>query len=578
MKSFLLLFASLGLLIGNVAAPCLAQDVAQVGSEATPAHAAYSTKGMVASVHPLATNAGVRVLEEGGNAIDAAVAVALTLGVVDSHNSGIGGGCFILIRRANGEVLAIDGREMAPGLAHDSLYIVDDKPRPDLSQTGPLAVGTPGALMGYNEALKKAGTRTLADLINPAADLADDGFIVTRGFASVLRSKASDLRKFEGSKQALLKPDGSAYSAGERMKQPDLANTYRSIASEGIDWFYQGPFAERVGAWMKDNGGILSADDFEAYRVVFREPIRSTYRGYEIIGFPPPSSGGVHVAQMLNMLEQFDLPDLYRDDPVTFVHLVSESMKLAFADRAFWLGDSDYVDVPRGLVDPEYARELAKRIDREKTIKVESHGHPPSLDDPFFGKHTTNLSVVDSQGNWVSITQTVNTSFGSKVVVPGTGVVLNNEMDDFAIAPGVRNAFGLVGSDANSVQAGKRPLSSMSPTIVLKGGEPILTVGAAGGPKIITQVLLTIIRHLDGGETLPDAVAAPRFHHQWSPDRLIVESSAPEEWTKALVAMGHRVNRSGTVGVTQAIGYSEDGKTFVGVHDPRVEGKAAGPR
>ncbi len=324
---------------------------------------------------------------------------------------------------------------------------------------------------------------------------------------------------------------------------------------------------------MRGHGGLLTAEDFRQYQVKLRTPLRSSYRGYEIVGFPPPSSGGVHVAQILNILENFPLADA---SPPDRVHLVAEAMKRAFADRAYWLGDPDFAQVPRGLIDQSYAARLAKQIDTARAVRVSGHGQPPAWQTDVFGKHTTHIAAADAAGNWVAITTTVNTPFGSKVIVPDTGVMMNNQMDDFSIQPGVPNAFGLVGAEANAVAAGKRPLSSMSPTIVLKDNRPVMTLGAAGGPRIISQVVLTIIRCVDCGMSLPEAVAAPRVHHQWSPDRLYVEATLDAAVVKALKARGHQVSLMPYAGVTQAIGISADGQNLIGVHDPRVPGRAAG--
>jgi gamma-glutamyltranspeptidase/glutathione hydrolase len=347
------------------------------------------------------------------------------------------------------------------------------------------------------------------------------------------------------------------------------------VAEHGIDWFYRGPLATMDGDWMAANGGILTAADFAAYEAKIREPLESSYRGRTIVGFPPPSSGGVHVAQILNILEQFDLSEIAQRDPVEATHIVCEAFKLAFADRAYWLGDADFVDVPRGLIDQGYAEQLAALIDRQRAIDVAKHGSPPNWRQDLFGRHTTHIAAADTAGNWVAITATVNTAFGSKVVVPGTGVVLNNEMDDFSIYPGMPNAFGLVGAENNSVAAGKRPLSSMSPTIVLdREGQPTLTVGAAGGPKIITQVVLTILRTIDFGRPLSDAVAGPRFHHQWRPNVVIYERGLDANVVEGLRQRGHNVEEIGSGGRTQAIARGE-GK-LIGVADPRGNGTAAG--
>jgi gamma-glutamyltranspeptidase/glutathione hydrolase len=347
------------------------------------------------------------------------------------------------------------------------------------------------------------------------------------------------------------------------------------MAEHGTDWFYRGEFAEEVARWMAAHGGILTAADFAAYEPVEREPLVTTYRDWQIVGFPPPSSGGIHVAQILNILEPFDVAGEFQRDTVRGTHLMIEAMKLAFADRAYWLGDADFAAVPRGLVDKQYAQELAKRIDLSKAAPVPSHGQPPQHEDDVFGKHTTHITAVDSAGYWVAITATVNTTFGSKVIVPGTGIILNDEMDDFSSQPGVPNAFGLVGAENNSIAPGKRPLSSMSPTIVLDSkGEPVLTVGAAGGPKIITQVLLALVSTLDLKKDLQTAIATPRFHHQWQPDSVLLEEAVPQNIVDGLKALGHKIEMIDRSGVAQGIAKTESGE-LVGVHDPRVPGKAA---
>ena len=535
-----------------------------------------STENMVASVHPLATAAGLRAFEKGGNAIDAAVATALMLGVVDSFNSGIGGGCFVLIRTADGALIAIDGREMAPAAAERDMYLRNGVADPQLSQTGPLASGVPGALAAYFESASQFGKLQFSDLILPAAETAAQGFAISEGYEARLKSEQTALARFPGSAAIFLKADGTVFSTGELLIQTDLANTYRQIAKHGPSWFYNGPFATATEAWNAKNDGILTARDFANYQTVRRQPIRTTYRGFEVIGFPPPSSGGVHVAQILNILENFDLSALAQDDPAIFKHVVAEAMKQAFADRAFWLGDPDFVNVPIGLIDKKYAKTMADRIDIKRVTAIDSHGIPPAADAKFFEKHTTHIAAADRAGNWVAITTTLNTSFGSKVVVPGLGVMMNNQMDDFSIAPGIPNAYGLVGGENNAVTAGKRPLSSMSPTIVLKDGVPVLTVGAAGGPQIISQVLGTILQHLDAGLPIEKAVAAPRLHHQWSPDRLLVESTTEDAICKKLTSLGHVVEKSPAVGITQAIAWDPATGLFTGVADPRTTGRAAG--
>lgn len=538
--------------------------------------AAEAKHGMVATVHPLATDAAVKVLETGGNAIDAAVAAGLTLGVVDGHNSGIGGGCFMLVRTADGKLYALDGRETAPAAAGRDMYVIDGKADTELSQTGPLAVGIPGSIAVYEYALQHFGNKKLADVILPAADLAETGFVIDDGYAKKLLVTAKKLARFPGTARILLKPDGLPWANGETLKQPDLARTYRALASEGSSWFYRGDFAKVVGQWMKSNGGIISDADFRNYEMKLREPLVTSYRGYTIVGFPPPSSGGVHVAQILNILSRFKISDLESQSAALRVHLMSEAMKLAFADRAYWLGDPDFVNVPRGLIDQGYADELAKKIDLTRALQNVEHGMPPHADDEIFGKHTTHIAVADDKGNFVALTQTVNTAFGSKVIVPGTGVILNNQMDDFSIQPGVPNAFKLVGNEANAIAPGKRPLSSMSPTIVLdRQGKPFMTVGAAGGPKIITQVVLAISNVIDLHDDLDTAVKRPRFHHQWSPDELWIEDTFAQEMRDKLVAMGHKLDVNQPQGATQAIVVKPDGG-LVGISEPRLSGKAAG--
>ncbi len=543
------------------------------------AHEAVSEKGMVATGHALATEAGVQVLREGGNAVDAAVAAALTLGVVDGNNSGLGGGCLILIRSSDGRLIAIDGREMAPAAATKDMFVRDGKAVSTASQTGPLAVGVPGALAAYELAIEKCGRMKLERLLVPGIAHARDGFPIGRGLAAAIAGTARELAKFPGSKAIFLHRNGTPLRVGERLVQTDLANTYQQIAKRGSDWFYRGEISKAVGDWMTANGGILTAADFAAYQPKLREPLETPYRGYRIIGFPPPSSGGIHVAQVLNILEPFDLRAIEQRNPAEATHLLTEAFKLAFADRAHWLGDSDFVSVPRGLITKAYARELTARIDPAATKDVPTHGSPPNWRQDVVGRHTTHIAAADAAGNWVAITATVNTAFGSKVVVPGTGVVLNNEMDDFSIMPGVPNAFGLVGAENNAVAPGKRPLSSMSPTIVLdSAGKPTLTVGAAGGPKIITQVLLTIIRYLDYEQPLAEAATAPRFHHQWRPNRVLCEQDLGAPLIEGLRQRGHAIEEvsAGSSGRTQAIALDADGK-LLGVADPRGDGAAGGP-
>jgi gamma-glutamyltranspeptidase/glutathione hydrolase len=540
------------------------------------AHAriARAKNGMIATVHPLATQAAVDMLAQGGNAIDAAIMAGLMLGVVDGHNSGIGGGCFILIHTADGQTIAIDGRETAPAAAHRKLFHRDGKPLTELSQDGPLAAGVPGALAAYELALRKYGRLPMRTMLAKSADVAESGFSLTAQDVSRINSVKRVFGKYPAAAAIFLNADGNSYPAGTLLKQPDLARTYRAIAEGGIDWFYRGLFAAQTAEWMGQNGGIMTEQDFADYRAIERQPLRTSYRDCTILGFPPPSSGGVHIAQMLKMLESFDLGKMHRDDPANWYHHVAEAMKLAFADRAFWLGDPAFAKVPKGLIADSYARQLALRIVPDKAISVPRHSVPEDAAENVFEKHTTHISTADAAGNWVAMTQTVNTTYGCKVVVPGLGVVLNNEMDDFAIAPGVANAFGLLGSEANEVAPGKRPLSSMSPTIVLREGKPILSVGAAGGPRIISQTLMMLLRKIDLEMSVADAIVAPRIHHQWRPDQLVVSEPLSPEIRDELIRRGHILQANAGIAVVQ--GVERDSSSFVGAHDPKVPGLAAG--
>ncbi len=534
--------------------------------------------GMVASAHPQATKAGVDALRSGGNAVDAAVAVGLTLGVVDGHNSGIGGGCFMMIRLANGEFVLLDGREKAPSKAHRDMFLRDGKADTEMSQTGALASGVPGEIAVFDYAVKNHGKKAFAELLLPAAKLAEEGFPLNPIYASRLKSTAGILERFPASKAVFL-PDGKPLQKGELLRQVDLGKTYRAMAEHGADWFYRGPFAKLTEDWMLTNGGIMTAQDFADYRIEIRKPIRSKFRQYDLVSFPPPSSGGVHVAQMLQILEHFDLKSF---GEAQRRHVIAEAMKLAFADRAHWLGDPAFAKVPRNLVSVEYAASLAKKIDVEKAGKVETHGTPRDATTVLFGdeasddRHTTHFSVVDKDGNWVSCTATVNTGFGSKVIIPGTGVLMNNEMDDFSAQPNVANYFGLIGAEANAVAPGKRPLSSMSPTIVLQNGEPIIAVGAAGGPRIITCVLQELIFMLELGMTPMQAVAEPRFHHQWFPQELMYEKQVSRDLVESLEKKGHKMKELTSSSTSHIVAKNPAGPGFIGAADPRGDGSSEG--
>jgi gamma-glutamyltranspeptidase/glutathione hydrolase len=530
---------------------------------------ARGEKGAAASVNPIASELAIKVLKDGGNAVDAAVAMGLMLGVVDPHNAGLGGGCFLLIRKPDGEFVALDGRECAPATATRETFIRNGKADPKLSQIGPLAAGVPGALAAYSQAIERFGRKKLNELIAPAADLAEQGFPLDTADARRLNAHESDFKSDAGASAIYVRPD-RPWQAGDVLKQGDLATTYRNIGEHGLDWFYRGEFAKTVGTWMAANGGLMTAEDIAQYKVIERVPVRGTYRDHEIVSFPPPSSGGIHVFQILQMLERFNLREL---EPAVRAHVVAEAMKIAFADRAHWLGDPDFAKVPRGLVRKDYATELSERITLDHIASVEKHGEPPDAASDVFKKHTTHFSVADADGWWVACTATINTPYGSKVVVPGTGLLLNNEMDDFSLEPGVPNFFGLIGAEANAVEPRKRPLSSMSPTVVLREGKPILALGAAGGPTIITQTVWNLIGVLDLNLELDAALAAPRIHHQWRPDEVRLERDFPTDVREKLKAFGHTLNVVDSIGASNAVGW-RDG-TFTAASEPRTASGAA---
>jgi gamma-glutamyltranspeptidase/glutathione hydrolase len=523
--------------------------LAPVFAEGAYARRSADGKAAVASVNPLATQAGIDALEKGGNAVDAALAMAFMLGVVDSHNSGIGGGCFILAHLADGRIVALDGREMAPAKAHRDMYIHNGELQPNLSREGALAAGVPGSVAVYYELQRIAGKLDFSDVILPAAQVAENGFAIDKVMAARLQRTQASLEKFPSTAHIFV-PEGKLLVEGEQLVQKDLALTYRKLAEQGPSYFYRGEFAQQVNDWMRENGGILSLEDLAAYKAFYRQPIKTQFMGYQVYGFPSPSSGGVHVAQILGMLE---LLGFAQQNEEQRYHSLIEVHKRAFADRAHWMGDTDFVDVPRNLISTEYLKSRVATIsDRAVTHSV-TFGLPENAERELFDRHTTHLTAADQEGNWVAITTTLNTSFGSKVVIPGTGVLLNNQMDDFVAQPGQPNAFGLVGSEANRIEPGKRPLSSMSPVIVLKDGQPVLTAGAAGGPTIISQVAQTLVNVLALEMPIKQAMLRARIHHQWKPDMVFIDGYAAQELQAALEARGHKLKDWPRFGGTQAI-------------------------
>ena len=538
---------------------------------------------VAATVHPLASNAALKVYQNGGNAIDAAIAAALCLGVVDGHNSGLGGGCLMLIRTQGGAIHAIDGRETAPAAASETMYLRNGKPVAELSQTGSLACAVPSQIAALKLAHDKLGTLKWASLFEPAIEAAENGYAIGLATHNAISSERENLSNYEASKAVLLKPDGSVPKVGEVLRQPDLAKTLENIAKYGPGWFYAGDFAKSAVEYLDKHAGVLTLQDFGNYKAIERTAVRTSYRGNQVIGFPTPSSGGIHIAQMLNMLETFDVAKIYAKSKAEFFHLLAECMKRAFADRAHWLGDSDFVDVPKFLIDPGYAATLVQQMSLDKASSSIVHG---SMEADVDKKHTTHLATADSKGNWVALTSTVNTTWGCKVMIPGTGVMLNNQMDDFSISPGVPNAFGLVGSANNAIAANKRPLSSMSPTIVLsKDGTPMLSCGAAGGPKIINATLQNIVRCIDLNQPIDQAIASARVHQQWRPDIVYHEpnlgglrqplnenGNEKNEVTEHLTSLGHPLMVSSSLAIAQGIQMTPRG--LLAATDPRTDGQA----
>jgi gamma-glutamyltranspeptidase/glutathione hydrolase len=506
------------------------------------------------------------VLRRGGNAIDAAVATGLVLGVVDQFNSGIGGGGFLLLRLADGRVFAIDGREKAPAAASSGMFIAEGGYDARLSRVGPRAVGVPGILAAYMKALDLGGSRSLGELIQPAVDLAEQGFVLDAYALSRYRNAIEELRRDAASARIYLQPDGSRLEEGDVFRQPDLAETCRRIAVEGLDYFYRGEFARRLASYMVENGGLITLADMESYRTVMRQPVVGTYRGYTVLGMPPPSSGGVHVVQILNLLEVSGVLDGRSGWDRDTILWTSRFMSRAFEDRAAYLGDTDYYPVPvERLTSKAYAEEIVAGLTRAEATGSDAGDVVPPV-----GGHTTSFVVLDRDRNVVVVNQTVNLNYGAKITLPGTGVLLNNQMDDFSAQPGEPNAFGLVGSEANAIEPGKRPLSSMSPTIIVRDSRPVMALGGAGGPTIITAVLQAVVNVLDFKMDLAQALSMPRFHHQYLPDVLIVEEDSPLAGQLKEGKEGQEIVVRDHIGVLNAIAWNEKGEAYEGVSDPRA--------
>ncbi|MEY9103141.1 gamma-glutamyltranspeptidase/glutathione hydrolase [Sinorhizobium fredii] len=495
--------------------------------------------GMVVTAQHLASDIGVEVLKKGGNSVDAAVAVGYALAVVYPTAGNIGGGGFMTIRFKDGRTTFLDFRERAPLAATKTMY-QDDKGElvKGLSTNGYLAVGVPGPVAGFEFARSRYGTRPLKELIEPAITLAREGFVLEQGDADSFDGKTERLAKDPAAAAIFLKPDGKAFAVGEKLVQTDLAASLSSIAEKGPDAFYKGAIADQIVKASAEKGGILSKKDFEQYAVRELEPVTCNYRGYDIVSSPPPSSGGVIICEILNILEGYPISYLGYGSAET-VHAMIEAMRHAYVDRNTALGDPDFVENPVAkLVHKAYAKAIRDKIDPFKA------GVSEALMPAGFGesKETTHYSIIDDEGNAVAVTYTLNGSFGAGVVAPGTGILLNNEMDDFTAKPGAANLYGLVQGEANAIAPGKTPLSSMSPTIISKDGKPFMVIGSPGGARIITITLEAILNVIDHGMNIQEAVDAPRLHHQWLPDRVFMEPYALSPDTlKLLSAMGHDV-------------------------------------
>lgn len=555
---------------------------------AAPLRPTHAPRAIVTSVHELASRAGIEMLRSGGNAVDAAVATGFALAVVHPQAGNLGGGGFLLLRNAAGETHFIDYREKAPAAATQNMYLdaqgnVLSDSNPNSSVVGYRSIGVPGSVAGLVYAEKKYGKLSLQKVIAPAIKLARDGFALAYEDARDIKED-EHLAQFPESKRLFLR-NGNYYQPGELLKQPELARTLERIAKNPDD-FYHGAMARELAAAIRKGGGLITAADLAAYEVKEREPIRGTYRGYDIISAPPPSSGGVALIEILNILEGFDLAKL-GNRSADAIHLEAEAFRRAFADRAEFMGDPDYAKVPVAqLIDKKYAEAWRESIDLNHASLSKDLKRPPfaelervaqsrlkPIPEP---QDTTHYSVVDAEGNAVSVTTTLNDSFGSRVTAEGLGFLLNDEMDDFAAKQGVPNAYGLIQGPANAIGPGKRPLSAMTPTIVLKNGKLFLVLGSPGGPTIITTVANVLIGVVDFGLDIQEAVNAPRFHHQWLPDQIFVEDRLSPDTMNVLRSKGHTLKIEHFWGDAECIMIDpKTGERLAGT-DGRNNGKAVG--
>ena len=533
-------------------------------------HPVIGTNGMVSSQRMLASQIGADILAQGGNAVDAAVATGIALAVTLPRAGNLGGGGFMLVHLAKEKrTIAIDYREMAPAKAHRDMFLdangdVDNQK----ARFSHLSSGVPGTVAGMAHALEKYGTMSWKQVVQPAIKLAEEGILVSYDLAANLKRRQARLTANEAAAKAFYKTDAVPYEAGELLVQSDLAWSLKRLAKHGPEEFYRGQIAEKIVADMKKHGGLITMEDLANYKVAERPVISSDYRGFTVVSMPPTSSGGIHIAQMLNILEHYPVKQMGFGS-ADYIQLLTETMKLAYADRSEYLGDPDHFDVPvEALISKAYGKALAGKISL-KTATPSSEIKPGNLA-PYESPDTTHYSVMDKHGNAVSNTYTLNFSYGSGIVIPGTGFLMNNEMDDFSSKPGIPNGFGLIGGEANSIQPTKRPLSSMTPTIIFKQGKPYVVVGSPGGSRIITTVLQVIVNVLDHDMNIAEAVNVPRIHHQWLPDQLQLESGFSPDTKALLEARGQNLREVSTMGSVQAIMY-QDG-FFYGSSDPRRPG------
>ncbi|SDU40023.1 gamma-glutamyltransferase [Stappia sp. ES.058] len=575
-------FAVIGLVVAGQIGGAAAGQAQTASVTSTPIlsgndrfHPVIARSGMVSSQEAIATRVGRDILAAGGNAVDAAVATGFALAVTLPRAGNLGGGGFMMVHMAQtGETLALDYRETAPAGAFGDMFL-DDAGNADSrkSRFSGLAVGVPGTVAGLAGAHERfgSGTFTFAQLVAPAIALARNGFPVSDDLSQSLKRSFPRLSKDPDAADIFYKAGGGFYEPGDRLVQAELAMSLEKIAAQGARGFYEGPVADAIAARVSGAGGSMTTEDLQAYRAIWREPVTGTYQGYEIASMPPPSSGGVHIVEILNMLEPFGLSESGAGSAAT-LHAMAEAMKRAYADRSKYLGDPDFVDVPvKGLTSKAYAIERMADFDPARAAPASEVA--PGAPQPYESNETTHFSVVDVAGNAVSNTYTLNFSYGVGMMASGTGILLNNELDDFSAKPGVPNAYGLIGGKANAVEPRKRPLSSMSPTLVFRDGEFVLATGSPGGSRIITTVLQVILNVVDHGMNIAEASAAPRMHHQWLPDELRVEEGFSPDTLKLLAEKGHSIAVKPVMGSTQSVMAVAGG--LAGAADPRRQGAQA---